>query len=76
MVYGRSQARGQIGGTAAGQCYSYNKTGSKLHLQPTPQLMAMPDPLSKARDQTHILMDTSQSFISAMPQQELQENRS
>ena len=35
-VYGRSRARGQIGAVAA--------VRSKPHLQPKPQLIAMPDP--------------------------------
>ena len=43
-AYGGSQARGQIGATAAGLCHSHSNTGSEQHLQPTPQLMAMPDP--------------------------------
>ena len=35
-----------------------SNAGSELHLQPTPQLMAMLDlnPLSEARDQTQNLM--------------------
>ena len=41
MAYGDSQARGGIGATAAGL---HNNARSKLRLQPTPQLMAMPDP--------------------------------
>jgi len=40
----RFQARGPIGATAAGLHHSHNSSGSKPHLQPTPQLMAMPDP--------------------------------
>jgi len=51
-----SQARGQIGDTAAGQHQSHSNTRSELSLQTTPQLMATPDPLG---DQTCILMDTS-----------------
>ena len=39
---GSSQARGQSGAAAAG--LSHNNKGSEPHLQPTPQLMAMPDP--------------------------------
>ena len=37
---GSSQARGQIGATAAGPCHSQSNAGS----EPRPQLMAMPDP--------------------------------
>ena len=40
----RFQARGQIGATAASLHHSHSKAGSKPSLQPTPQLMAMPDP--------------------------------
>ena len=34
----------QAYGTATGLYHSHSITGLKLHLQPTPQLMAMPDP--------------------------------
>ena len=44
VAYGGSQARGQIGGVAAGLCQSHSNLGSKPRLWPTPQLMAMPDP--------------------------------
>ena len=44
MAYGGSQARGPIGAVATGLHQSHSNTGSKLHLQPTPQLIAMPDP--------------------------------
>ena len=43
-AYGGSQARGRIRAVAAGLHQSHSNTRSKLHLQPTPQLMAMPDP--------------------------------
>ena len=33
-----------IGATASGLHHSHSNTGSKLHLQPTPQLAATPDP--------------------------------
>ena len=39
---GSSQARGRIRATASGLHHSHAR--SKPHLQPTPQLMAMPDP--------------------------------
>ena len=51
MAYGGSQARGLH--------HSHSNKGSELHLQPTPQFIAMLDRLSKVRDRTHILMDTS-----------------
>ena len=42
IAYVSSQARGWIKATAAS--YSRSNAGSKLCLQPTPRLMAMPDP--------------------------------
>ena len=44
VACGSSLARGRIGATAAGLHHSYSSVGSELHLQPTPQLMATPDP--------------------------------
>ena len=44
FIYGDSQARGLIGPTAAGLRLSHSNPGSELHLQPTPQLLAMQDP--------------------------------
>ena len=44
MVYGSSQARGLIRAVAAGLHPSHSNARSELHLQPTPQLTAMPDP--------------------------------
>ena len=44
MACGGSQARGQMGDGAFGLHHSHSGSGSKLHLQPTPQLMASPDP--------------------------------
>ena len=43
-AYGGSQVRGLIGTVAAGLCQSHSNARSQLHLWPTPQLMAMPDP--------------------------------
>ena len=43
-TYGGSQARGRIGATAASLHHSHSNAGSKPHVQPTPQLMATPDP--------------------------------
>ena len=48
-AYGSSQARGQIGATAASLRHS--NTGSETHLQPTPQLTATRDPLTYDRGQ-------------------------
>jgi len=43
-VYGGSQARGLIKATAASLPHRHSKARSEPLLQPTPQLMAMPDP--------------------------------
>ena len=44
VACGSSQARGQIRATAAGLYHSHSNVGSGLHLQPTRQLTATPDP--------------------------------
>ena len=61
MAYGGSQARGPIRALAASLHHSHGNVGSELCLQAVPLLMAVLDlnPLSEARDQTHILMDAS-----------------
>ena len=41
---GSSQDRDLIRAAAANLCHGYSNAGSKLHLQPTPQIMATPDP--------------------------------
>ena len=43
-AHGSSQTRGQIGAAAAILCHSHSNTRFKPHLQPTPQLVAMPHP--------------------------------
>ena len=43
-AYGGSKARGQIGAAGAGLHHSHSNAGSELHLQPTPRLLATPDP--------------------------------
>ena len=43
-AYGGSQARDPIGAVAAGLLQSHSSAGSEPRLQPTPQLMATPDP--------------------------------
>ena len=62
VAYGGSQAGGWMGAAAAGLYHSHRNAGSEPHLPPTPQLMAMldPNPLSEARNQSCILMDTGQ----------------
>ena len=42
-AYGGAHARGRIGAVAAGLHNSHSNTGSKPHLQPIPELIAMPD---------------------------------
>ena len=44
MACGGSQAGGPVGATAARLRHSHINTGSNPRLQPTPQLMATPDP--------------------------------
>ena len=44
MAYGGSQARGRIRAVAAVLHHSHSNVGSEPHLQPVPQLTAMPDP--------------------------------
>ena len=60
-TYRSSQARGWIGTTDARLCHNLSNAGSAPHLWPTPQLKTTSDlyPQSRARDQTHILMDPS-----------------
>ena len=57
---GSSWARCQIRATAAGLHHGHSNARSELNLQPTPQPEAMPvlNPLSEARDRTHILRET------------------
>ena len=57
-LYGSSQARSRISATAAGLHYSHSSWGSKLH-HGSGQYRIL-NPLSGARDRTHILMDSSQ----------------
>ena len=44
MAYGSSQARGLIAAVATGLCHSHSSARSELHLPPTPQLTATPNP--------------------------------
>ena len=50
-TYGISQARGQIGAATARLRHSHSHAGSEPRLQPTPQLMAAPDPRPTKRGQ-------------------------
>ena len=59
-AYASSQARGWMGATAAVLCHSHSTARFELHLGPMGKLEhQILNPLSKARNQTHILMDTS-----------------
>ena len=51
MAYGSSQARVELGATAAGLHHSHSSEGSEPHLQPTPQLSSTPDPWPTERGQ-------------------------
>ena len=44
VAYRSFRAKGQIRAAAADLCHSHSHAGSKLHLQPTPQLAATPNP--------------------------------
>ena len=59
VACGSSPARGRGGATAADLHQSHSNARSELHLQPIAQLNQVLNPLSKARDQTCILMNTS-----------------
>ena len=62
-AYGSSQGRSRIGAAAADLHHSHSNAGSKTCLRLMTQPTAMPDifnPLSRARDQTRVLMDTIQ----------------
>ena len=43
-AYGRSQARGQMGATAAGLHHNHSNSGSELRVRPTAQLVETADP--------------------------------
>ena len=45
VAYGNSWARGRIGAVASGLHHNHGDIRSEVHLQTTPQLVAMPDPL-------------------------------
>ena len=73
VAYLSSWARGQTGAPAASLHHSYSNAGSKLHLQPTPQLIATPDPLAHwARPEIEpASLWVLVGFTSAEPQPEL-----
>ena len=51
MAYGCSQARVLIGAVATSLHQSHSNVGFQVHLRPTPQLTATPDPLPTERCQ-------------------------
>ena len=62
-AYGGSQARGRIEAVPPSLHHSHSNTRSVLHLPPTPRGSWQHwklNPLSKARDQTCVLIDASQ----------------
>ena len=61
MAYGSFQASGWIRAAAAGLHHSHSNIGLSrvFNLHHSSWQCRIPDPLSKARDQTHILMDAS-----------------
>ena len=67
VAYGSSRARVPVGTAAAGLRQSQSNTGSKLQFA----AMQIPNPLSEARDQTCILMDTMLGPYPTEPQGEL-----
>ena len=58
-AYGGSQARGRPGAPAAGIRYSHTRSKHRLWPTPSSWQCCIPNPLSKARDWTHIFVDTS-----------------
>ena len=52
---------------AAAASLRHSNMGSKLCLQPTPQLMVMLEAMSKAWDRTHIRMDASRIHFHCAP---------
>jgi len=58
-AYENSQAKSGIGASAAGLRHSHSNVGSKLPFHTSWQCWIL-NPLSEAREQTHILMDISQ----------------
>ena len=71
--YGGSQASGRTGATAACLRHNHSNFGSEQCLHHILLQRRIPNPLIKARDRTHIIMDTSR-IRSAAPQWELRES--
>ena len=60
MAYGGSQARGPIGAVATTYAIATWDLSRICDLHHSLQRCRIPNPLNEARDQTHVLMDTSQ----------------
>ena len=59
MAHGSSQARGGIGAAAAGLHHRHRDLSRVCDLHHSSGQCRIPSPLSRARDQTHILVDAS-----------------
>ena len=66
MAYEGFQVRGRIGAEAAGLHQSHSNVGSTLCPHHSSQQRRILNPLSKAKDQTQVLMDASQFCFWAM----------
>ena len=75
MEYGGSQARGRIGSVAASLHQSRSYAGSEQRLQPTPQLMAKPDPqpAEQAQGSNPQTRGSLLDSLTTEPQQEFQD---
>ena len=73
MAYRSSQARGQIGATAAGLHHSHSNMGCEQHLWPTHSSWQrwICNPLSKATDRTTWILMILVRFVTAEPWWEL-----
>ena len=73
MAYGISQTRGQIGTVTDGLYHSHSNAALShiFDLHCSLRQHQILNPLSEARDQTHILMDTVSGSPPAKPQREL-----
>ena len=62
-AYGSSQARGRIGAAAASLCHSNAGSEPVWNLHHSSWQCWIPNPLSKARDRIHILLDINQTHF-------------
>ena len=59
MACGSSQSRGRTGAAAAGLCQSHRNSSHVCNLHHSSQQCWIPNPLSRARNRTCILLDTT-----------------